>query len=131
VPAVLADTSAIIEFFRPGGREEMRQEVARLLDSAQLAVCGIVMAELLQGVREGERGPLVEFLAEVHIWEIRTEDYIRAGEVGNALRRKGHKIPLSDLIIAALALRMKAPLLTLDLKDFRQIPGLKMALDLS
>ncbi|HTA17168.1 MAG TPA: PIN domain-containing protein [bacterium] len=126
MPAVLADTSAIIEFFRPGGREETRQEVARLLDAGQIAVCGIVIAELLQGVREDEREPLVDFLAEAQTWELRTEDYTRAGELGNGLRRKGHKIPLSDLIIAALALRMKAQVLTLDLKDFGQIPGLKL-----
>lgn len=126
MPAVLADTSAIIEFFRPGGREETRQEVARLLDSGHLAVCGIVIAELLQGVRDDERGPVLDFLAEVQVWDLRTEDYTRAGELGNSLRRKGHKIPVSDLIIAALALRMKAQVLTLDLRDFRLIPGLRL-----
>jgi predicted nucleic acid-binding protein len=127
VPAILADTSAIIEFFRPGGREDVRREVSRLLDAGQLAVCGIVVAELLQGVREDEKGPLMDFLGEVQIWEIRLEDYSRAGELGNGLRRKGLKVPLSDLIIGALALRMKSLVLTLDLKDFRAIPGLKLA----
>jgi predicted nucleic acid-binding protein len=126
VPAILADTSAIIEFFRPGGREDVRQEVSRLLDAGQLALCGVVVAELLQGVRVEERGPLMDFLGEVQIWEIRLEDYTRAGELGNGLRRKGLKIPLSDLIIGALALRMKSQVLTLDLKDFQAIPGLKL-----
>lgn len=124
--AVLADSSAIIEFFRPGGREDTRQEVGRLLDAGQLAICGIVVAELLQGVREDERAPLQALIAEAQVWDLSFEDYARAGELGNALRRKGHKLPLSDLIIAALALRMRAPVLTLDLKDFGTIPGLKL-----
>lgn len=126
MPTTLADTSAIIEFFRPGGREDIVREVARLLDSGQLAVCGIVVAELLQGVREAERAPLLDLLAEVQVWEFKLEDYSLAGELGNALRRKGHKVPLTDLLIAALALRMKAPLLTLDRKDFGVVPGLKL-----
>lgn len=127
MPAILADTSAIIEFFRPGGREDVRQEVSRLLDAGQLAVCGIVVAELLQGVREIERAPLVDFLQEAQVWDLLLEDYTRAGELGNSLRRKGLKLPLSDLIIGALALRMKVQVLTLDLKDFHAIPGLKLA----
>ena len=126
MPAVLADTSAIIEFFRPGGQEQMRQEVSRLLDSGDLAVCGIVVAELLQGVREEERQPLLDLLKEAQTWELKLEDHERAGELGNTLRRKGLKIPLSDLIIAALALRLKAPVLTLDVKDFGAVPGLKI-----
>lgn len=122
--AVLADTSAIIEFFQPGGREDIRQEVGRLLDAGQLAICGIVVAELLQGVRENERQPLLALIEEAQVWDLKLEDYEKAGELGNGLRRKGLKVPISDLIIAALALRMKAPVLTLDLKDFGAIPGL-------
>ena len=126
MPAVLADTSAIIEFFRPGGREDIRQEVARLLDAGQLAICGVVVAELLLGVRDHERQPLLDLVNEALLWELTQADYVQAGELGNALRRKGYKVPLTDLIIAALAVRMKAQVLTLDIRDFGVIPGVKL-----
>lgn len=127
MPAILADTSAIIEFFRPGGSDDMRQEVAGLLDTGQLALCGIVAAELIQGVRPEERQPLMDLLEEVPIWDLTKEDYFQAGDLSNTLRRKGLKIPITDMVIAALAMRMKTSVLTLDKKDFGAIPGLKLA----
>jgi predicted nucleic acid-binding protein len=124
--AVLADTSAIIDFFRPNGRDDVRQEIGRLLDVGHLAVCGIVVAELLQGVREEERQPLLELINECQVLEITMEDYCQAGELSNSLRRKGYKIPMTDMIIASVALRTKSMVLTLDKKDFGSIPGLKL-----
>lgn len=123
MPSVLADSSVLIEFFRPGGREDIREEVSRLLDDDRLAVCGIIVSELLQGVRSEEKGPLQDLLAEAQYLEFSRADFETAGLVCNALRRKGHKVPVTDALIASLCVRLMMPLYTLD-SHFRQFQGL-------
>jgi predicted nucleic acid-binding protein len=125
MPSVLADSSVIIEFFRPGGNLNTRREVGLLLDMGRLAVCGIVVSELLQGVRPDEKEPLQHLLQEASYLELTRQDFERAGELGNQLRRKGHKVPITDALIASLCLRMKIPLYTLD-SHFSHISGLVM-----
>ena len=39
---------------------------------------------------------------------------------------KSHSLMIPDALIAATALEMKAPLMTLNIKDFRYITGLKL-----
>jgi predicted nucleic acid-binding protein len=42
--------------------------------------------------------------------ELTRQDFEKAGELGNQLRRKGHKVPVTDALIASLCLRLKIPL---------------------
>ena len=123
MPSILADSSVLIEFFRPGGREDIRGEVGSLLENGRLAVCGIVVSELLQGVRAGEKAPLQDLLGEAQYVELTRPDFEAAGEACNALRRKGHKVPVTDALIASLCGRLKMPLFTLD-SHFHQFQGL-------
>jgi len=125
MPNILADSSVLIEFFRPGGREDIREEVGALLESGRLAVCGVVVSELLQGVRAGEKAPLQDLLEEAHYLELARSDFEAAGEACNALRRKGHKVPVTDALIASLCVRLKTPLFTLD-SHFQQFQGLSL-----
>lgn len=122
---VLADTSVIIEFFRPGGREEVRQELGRLLDEGRLAVCGMVVAELLQGVRIQEKEPLQALLEETEYLELQRHDFEAAGNTCNRLRKKGFKMAISDALIASLCQRLNLPLFTLD-SDYGHIENLRL-----
>jgi len=125
MPHVLADSSVLIEFFRPGGREDVREEVGLLLDRGRLATCGIMVLELLQGVRPEEKGPLGDLLSEAHYLDLTRPDFESAGEACNTLRRKGHKVPITDALIACLCIRLKMPLYTLD-THFNQFGGLTL-----
>ncbi len=125
MPSVPVDSSVLIEFFRPGGREDIREEVGTLLESGRLAVCGIIVSELLQGVRAGEKSPLQDLLEEVQYLELTRPDFEAAGETCNALRRKGHKVPVTDALIASLCARLKMPLFTLD-SHFHQFQELTL-----
>src|SRR5208283_359282 len=102
MPSIFADSSVLIEFFRPGGREDIREEIGSLLESGRLAICGVVISELLQGVRAAEKSPLQDLLKEVQYLELTRPDFEAAGETCNALRRKGHKVPVTDALIATL-----------------------------
>jgi predicted nucleic acid-binding protein len=121
---ILADTSVLVEFFRPDGRKEVREEVGDLLERGDLALCGVVISELLQGVRPDEKGPLMELLRETHYLELARVDYEMAGELCNGLRRKGHKVPITDALIASVCIRLKIRIFTLD-SHFNQFHGLE------
>jgi|SRR5579859_7641710 len=123
MPDVLADSSILVEFFRPGGREDVREEVGLLLERDRLAICGIVVSELLQGVRQEEKGALHDLLGEAHYLELSRLDFELAGDSCNTLRRKGHKVPITDALIASICIRSKMPLYTLD-SHFHQFSGL-------
>ena len=64
-------------------------------------------------------------LAGLHFLADSFTTWKRAGELSAALRRKGITLPLSDLVVAAIALERSCQVFTLD-HHFRQIPGVKL-----
>lgn len=49
----------------------------------------------------------------------------KAGGISASLKKEGKNLPMSDILIAALAIEHKLQLFTLD-KHFSQIPGVRM-----
>ena len=120
VAEVLIDTSAWIAFFR--GNEPLASRVDAALADGSAAVCGMIELEVLQNVRPGEED--VRSLMHSTI-RLRTEegDYREAGERLAGLRRSGVTLPVTDGLIAQIALRHQLPLLEFD-KHFEHIEGL-------
>ena len=88
-------------------------ETALLEDRVQTG--GVIVAELLQGCRSArERKPLQERLMALHYLEWGEEDWMTLGGTGSELRSKGVSVPLTDLIIALLALRHSSTILHRD-----------------
>ncbi len=122
---VVADSSIWIAYLRspdsPPGRV-----LAELLDQGEVLMLGIVMAEVLQGVRVGEdRRALEKILTALPYEETRRRDWLRAAALGVGLRAKGLAVPPSDRLIAAQALAGDHAVYTLD-RHFELIPGLKL-----
>ncbi len=87
---------------------------------------GMVLAELLQGIRGAREGKRVRAaLRQLPFLDTSREHWERAGELSSALRRKGRTIPLSDLLIASVALSHDLEIFTTD-PHFRAVPGLKL-----
>ncbi len=118
---ILVDTSAWIEFFRK--KEPWFSVVSGLMDDKRICCSGIILAELIQGAKsEKELSVLRDFR---HVFEFLDESvdlWQAAGELSNALQRKGKSIGLSDCYLAASAKTYKVKLLTLD-KHFAVIRG--------
>lgn len=108
---VIADTSVWVEYFR-GGDPPVREVLRSLIRTQQAALVGVVLAELLQGCRKPKEAETIP------TWK-------RTGELSATLRRKGITLPLSDLLIAALALEHGCHVYTLD-PHFEQIQGLAL-----
>jgi len=125
VTAVL-DTSVIIEIL-DGGSTDVVDE---LLDKYRvLYIPWISLYEYLYGHKyigknPIERKKLVERLGVI-IW-VTQNILLRALELDVSLSKKGLKIPFSDVLIAATAFEMNSELVTMDVRHFSRIPGLKV-----
>jgi len=120
---VIVDTSAWIPFFNQPGSLEKR-EIDALIDVDRLVLVGVVLAELIQGCRTpAEANTVVSKLSGLRFLDTGFATWRRAGEISFSLRRKGVTLPLSDLVIAALALEHRCGVYALD-PHFEQVPGL-------
>ncbi len=118
---ILVDTSAWIEFFRK--KDPWYSAISGLMDDKRICCSGIILAELIQGAKsEKEPEVLRDFR---HVFEFLDESldlWQSAGEMSNALQRKGKSVGLSDCYLAASAKAHKVKILTLD-KHFDVIKG--------
>ena len=122
---ILPDTCAWIDYFK-GNQTPLADSLAQSLLQDEVVTCGVVLCELLQGVKKSaeEQLALNALQALPHL-EMSRELWISAGKLSATLRKKGHTLPLSDIIIATLAMKHTCSVLTVD-RHFAEIPGLKL-----
>lgn len=121
---VIVDTSVLIAFFK--GKSEYVEEISRLLQENRLVVTGIIIAELLQGLKGlGEEQRISDLLTAVSPIELTTDLWVKAGKMSLSLRRKGVSLPLTDIAIAILAIEHDLSVFTLD-KHYEKIPEVKI-----
>jgi tRNA(fMet)-specific endonuclease VapC len=121
---ILADTTIWIEFFR--GRSKIADHVESLLLGNAVCTCGVVMFEILQGLKsEGEKNKILSILEGLPYVEMIRKMWQNAAELSIVLKKGGVTLPLSDIFIAAIAIENDLFVFTLD-KHFEQIPNLKL-----
>ncbi len=124
INGILADTSVWIEFFKP--QSAIGKKLESLIMKNSVWVCGVVLFELVQGVRaEEEKKNILDALSDLEYAEMTKNLWQKAGELSSSLKKKGLNLPLSDVFIAALAIEHNLQIFTLD-KHFEQIPGVKI-----
>jgi len=110
----LVDTSVWVEFLR-GEKTAIKKRLEKLLDENRASVSGIILAELLTGIsNEKDQDFLEESFLGLPYLETTRDVFAMAGKMGATLRKKGITVPLSDLLIAALAKAHALTVLTLD-----------------
>jgi predicted nucleic acid-binding protein len=117
---ILVDSSVWVDFFSSspgrGGSELCRM----IEESDPLALTGVVVAEVLQGLTRDAR-TIERFLAQWDMLEPRGfETYRTAAAIYRTARGKGMSLTTIDTLIAAVALEHKASVFTLD-HDFSRI----------
>lgn len=123
--SVLIDTCVWIEFLnRP--RSRMHQVVDALLDAERVLLIGPVLAEILLGCRRSAQADWVASVlrASCDYIEPAVDDWCRSAQLGRHLASQNHKLPLTDLILATVAMRHDADVYTTD-PHFDLIPELK------
>jgi predicted nucleic acid-binding protein len=121
---VLIDTCIWVPFFnRPRSPEKVA--VDSLLDDDRAALVGPIVVEILLGFRRDEHADWVASeLRGVHFVEIGWTDWRSAARIGRHLIATGRTLPLSDLVIAAVALQRDMAVYTTD-PHFDLVPELK------
>ena len=110
----LVDTSVWVEFLR-GKKTIIKKRLENLLDENRAVVSGIILAELMTGIsNEKDQRFLEECFLGLPYLEATREIFTTAGKMGVVLRKKGITMPISDLLIAALAKTHTLTVLTTD-----------------
>jgi predicted nucleic acid-binding protein len=121
----VVDTSIWIEFFNHPD-SPLTVHLQTLLRNRRVILVGMVLAEILQGIKTPKEAGLVQqSLKKLPYLEMTRDDWQRAGDLSASLRRKGLTVPLSDLVIGVVAIREGVDIFTTD-PHFKKIPSLKI-----
>jgi predicted nucleic acid-binding protein len=122
----LVDTSVAIDHLRGvGPATELLHRLT--LEDEQLAASEVVRFELLGGVRDAEMEFLEVFFSTLSWVPVNEEVSRVAGNLARQHRRAHGGIRLADYVIAATTLILGAELLTLNVRHFPMLAGLRAA----
>jgi predicted nucleic acid-binding protein len=121
---LLVDSAAYIDLLREG--VDVRQRLLPFLRAGCLYNCGVVRAEVLRGMKSSKARDGMEAFFDI-IPEAPTDARLwrYVSHLGWELGRRGKWPPVTDLVIAASALRTSAQLVSPD-AHFTDVPGLRL-----
>ncbi len=123
---VILDTNIIIDHLRLARfTNSILSKLSLTHTSSELAISTITIQELFTGQSSSKKKPL-EDIATTLSSLIIAEYTIEVAKLAGALMRKDHNLKFADAAIAATAIHYGASLATLNTKDFKAIPGLKI-----
>ena len=127
---VLVDTTVWIDFFAAKSTPEVAELERMLNEEEDICTCGIILTEVLQGIREDEDYQRTLSRFDIFLLLPMTRQaFLRASELYRSLRRRGVTIRKSvDCMIASVAIEHDIALLHND-RDFDPIEtycGLKV-----
>ena len=121
---VVADTSVWIAYLRDPDSDPGRAMDA-LLSKREVLMVGMVLTEVLRGARrQREFDALRDRLTAIQFLDTDQETWIRVAALALGLRERGETIPVTDLIVAAVAIQHNEPLYAVD-EHFQRVPGLR------
>lgn len=120
---VLVDTCLWVSFFnRPSS--DVKRVIDELLDEGRVALIGPIVTEILLGFRrDAEADWVASELRGVELIELNWIDWREAARLGRQLAAKGHTLPLSDLVLCAVATRRNLAVYSTD-PHFDLVPNL-------
>jgi len=121
---VLIDTSVWVDFFR--GRANIVKPVKMLIVSNQAVLCGVVISEIVQGIKAVKEQQIVkEAFRGIPYIEMDRTCWEEAGNIVLKLRERGKIVPLTDIFMATLAIHYELEIFTFD-KHFELISGVQL-----
>lgn len=123
--AILVDSACYIDLLRAG--VDVRQKLLPAMRAGELYNCGVVRAEVLRGMKVPRFRDGMEAFFDI-VPEVPTDARLwrHVSELGWQLGRAGKWPPVTDLVIAACALRVGAVLVSPD-AHFEGIPVLRLS----
>ena len=107
---ILVDTNIFIDFWN-----NPSEEITKIFAEEEIVICGIVRAELLHGaVSEKDFNNIVNLLNTFEELDMISSDWQLLGDYLYRLRKSGISVPISDAIIALIAIKNDVPVWTGD-----------------
>lgn len=120
---VLCDTNIILEFLK--GNERITKEL-ETIRKKNIRISVITSMEIIYGaLNKKELQQLVKTINRLHVIQVTPEISQLASEMMIDFTLS-HNLDISDSTIAATAIMYDLPIYTLNLKDFRYIPNLRL-----
>ena len=111
---VLIDTCLWVSYFNRRHSIEHRV-IDALLDADQAATTGVILAEVLQGFRRDDQADWVaSSLSGLHYLQPDWDDWRATAKLGRRLNASGQILPLTDLVVSAIAIRRECAVFTID-----------------
>lgn len=126
---VLVDTSIWIDFLQAPESGTATALESLIKDHNRVALCGIVLQEVLQGIRNQKNFELVrERLLKFPFVEANRDSWLLAASLYRELRAKGITLPPVDVTIAAVAIQNDMPLFSRDahFEEVAKVTGLRL-----
>lgn len=119
---VLVDTTVWVDFFSGLSYPHVKTLENFITDREDICICGIILTEVLQGIRkDSEFRRTRDLFANLIFLPMQYSSFLRSAEIYRGLRRKGITIRKSmDCMIASIAIENEIPLLHND-EDFLPI----------
>lgn len=119
---ILVDSSVWINFLQDANFKYRERLEKLIVERNQVCICGIVLQEVLQGIRnEPYYSQVKYYLIQFPFLPTQKNVYVAAASIYRTLRKKGITIPSGDATIAAIAIEHSIPLFTLDSEHFQMI----------
>lgn len=121
----LLDTSVWISYLRnpndPKKKDARDEFISRPLKNLDIALCGPILFELMQGAKTPQHRLDVARIQEVvTFYDLMEEDFEAAGVLSRTLLSKNKRLAMSDLLIAQCAIRHGLTVVSQD-KDFQHV----------
>ena len=120
----LLDTGLVLRHLR--GQQPTVQFMRGMGRLGRLAIASVTRLEVHAGMQPEERYVTQKLLTRLTTIDLDREIADRAGDMIAASRRAGHALSVPDAIIAATAIGQGLTLVTLNARDFEQLPGLSL-----
>ncbi|MEI6208870.1 MAG: PIN domain nuclease [Desulfuromonadales bacterium] len=126
---VLVDTSIWIDFFQAPDCETASVLTSLIKDHNRVVLCGIVLQEVLQGIRNQNSYDIVRVrLLTFPFVEATRETWLLAARLYRDLRANGITMPPVDVSIAAIAIQHDISLFSRDahFSEVAKVSGLRL-----
>ena len=132
---LILDSSVVIAAERRGDTvEKLIEQVISVTGDQDAALSSVGLTELVHGVYRAQtqamrllrQSFIDELLSDLTIYPYTKATALLAGKIDGEQQAQGVTIPFGDLLVGATALELGFPVLTVNLRHFRLIPGLKI-----
>jgi len=132
---LILDSSVAIAAERRGNTvEELIEQVVAAVGDQDAALSSVGLTELAHGiyraqtpeVRTRRESFINELLRDLTVYPYTKETALLAGRIDGEQQAQGVTVPFGDLLIGVTALSLDFAVLTVNLRHFRLIPGLKV-----